>query len=310
MLFTGDGAHLAQSGADQKRRMTMKTRWLMGAAAAALTVAGALSAQAADLPTRKEAPVPVFVPPPFTWTGFYIGGNAGGVWNTGNTTVNAFLPALVSPFFPGGVVLSNFFPSGRLNSENSGFIGGGQAGYNWQTGAFGFSNLVLGIETDFDGSSLSKNVNIVGANFINPFTGAPNDFFTAHGHASLDWLGSTRGRVGFAAWDNRLLIYGTGGVAYGGGSANASFFDAQNGFFWGGSINKSRVGWTVGGGVEYALTYNWIIGAEYLYFNLGSHTTTLVGTGLLNPSIPAGSFVSVKQTFEGSVARARISYKF
>ncbi len=70
----------------------MKNRWLMGAAAAALTVAGAISAQAADLPTRKEAPAPIFVPPPFTWTGFYVGVNAGGIWGTGgnaSTTVFA-----------------------------------------------------------------------------------------------------------------------------------------------------------------------------------------------------------------------------
>jgi len=271
-----------------------------------LTVAGAVSAQAADLPTKKEAPAPIFVPPPFTWTGFYIGGNAGGAWSTGNTTVSAFLPALVTPFFPGGVLLSNFFPTGNLNSGTSGFIGGGQAGYNWQTGAF-----VLGVETDFDGTSLSKNFNAIGPSFINPFTGAPNDFFTAHAHASLDWLGTTRARVGFVATpDNRLMFYGTGGVAYGGGSANASFFDAQNGFFWSGSTSPSRVGWTVGGGVEYAWTNNWIIGAEYLYYTLGSHTTTLVGTGLLNPAIPAGSFVSAKTTIDGNIVRARLSYKF
>jgi outer membrane immunogenic protein len=274
----------------------MKTRWLMGAAAAALTVAGAVSAQAADLPTRKAPPTPVFVPPPFTWTGFYIGGNAGGVWNTGNTTVSAF--------FPSGVIFNSYLP-GRLNSGVSGFIGGGQAGYNWQTGAF-----VLGIETDFDGTSMSKNVSVVGPSFVNPFTGNPTDYFTANAHASLDWLGTTRGRVGFVATpDNRLMIYGTGGVAYGGGSANASFCDFSASFCWGGSTSPSRVGWTVGGGLEYALTNNWIIGAEYLYYNLGSHTTALLGTGTLNADV-AGSYVSVKQDFEGSIVRGRISYKF
>jgi outer membrane immunogenic protein len=290
----------------------MKNRWLMGAAAAALTVAGAVSTQAADLPTRKEAPPPVFVPPPFTWTGFYIGGNAGGGWSTGDTTLSGFFPAFTTPFFPGGVLFNNFLPTGRLNTGTSGFIGGGQAGYNWQTGwsMLGTGALVLGIETDFDGASMSKNVDIVGANFINPFTGVPNDFITAHGHASLDWLGTTRGRVGFTAWDNRLMFYGTGGVAYGGGSANASIFDAQNGFFWSGSTSASRVGWTAGAGVEYAFTDNWILGAEWLYFNLGSHTTTLVGTGLLNSIIPVGSFVSVRQTFDGNEVRARLSYKF
>ena len=55
----------------------MMNRWLKGVAIAALTVLGTVAAQAADLPTRKEAPAPVFVPPPFTWTGFYVGLNAG-----------------------------------------------------------------------------------------------------------------------------------------------------------------------------------------------------------------------------------------
>ena len=68
----------------------MINRWLMSAAAGALTVAGAFAAQAADLPTRKEAPAPVFVPPPFTWTGFYIGVNAGGVWGTGSTQTTLY----------------------------------------------------------------------------------------------------------------------------------------------------------------------------------------------------------------------------
>ena len=62
----------------------MTNNWLNGAAIAALTVAGAVAAQAADLPTRKEAPAPIFVPPPFTWTGFYIGLNAGGIITSGS----------------------------------------------------------------------------------------------------------------------------------------------------------------------------------------------------------------------------------
>ena len=277
----------------------MTNRWLMGAAAAALTVAGAISAQAADLPTRKEAPAPVFVPPPFSWTGFYVGVNAGGVWNTGNSTINAFFPA-------SGLFLSSFVPTGRLNSGESGFIGGGQAGYNWQTGAF-----VLGVETDFDGTTLSKNVSIVGPSFVNPFTGNPTDFFTANAKASLDWLGTTRGRVGFVATpDNRLMFYGTGGVAYGGGSANASFFNFNNTFGWAGSTSPSRVGWTVGAGLEYAWTNNIILGAEWLYYNLGSHTTDLAAVGLLDTRFLPGTFVSVKQTFEGNMVRARLSYKF
>src|SRR5208282_1344240 len=111
----------------------------------------------------------------------------------------------------------------------------GQAGYNWQTGAF-----VLGIVTDFDGTSLSKNFNFSSA----PFAGAGpfynGDTLNVNAKASLDWLGTTRGKVGFVVTpDNRLMFYGTGGVAYAGGSANFSVFDATQGLFLSGNPSSS-----------------------------------------------------------------------
>jgi outer membrane immunogenic protein len=124
----------------------MTNRWLKGVAIAALTAATSIAAAAADIPTRKEAPPPVFVPPPFTWTGFYIGLNAGGVIGSGSRTTSLFVPAAAS-------WIATYYPSG-LGSSPSGFIGGGQAGYNWQTGAF-----VLGVETDFDGTTMSRSFN-------------------------------------------------------------------------------------------------------------------------------------------------------
>ena len=277
----------------------MKTRWLMGAAAAALTVAGAVSAQAADLPTRKEAPAPIFVPPPFTWTGFYIGGNAGGIWSTGGNA-STTLYAAGFPF------LTANFPNANINNSNSGFIGGGQAGYNWQTGAF-----VFGVETDFDGSTLSRSRTIVGPSFVEPIAGL-NDFFTANGKISLDWLGSTRGRIGFVATpDNRLLIYGTGGFAYGGGSGHLNIYDATNGWYWASSnSNATRTGWTVGGGVEYAFTNNWIIGAEYLYFNLGTKYINTLPNGAVTSFFGPNVYTSTKINLDASVVRARVSYKF
>ena len=273
----------------------MTYRWLMGAAA--LTVAGAVAAQAADLPTRKEAPAPIFVPPPFTWTGFYVGVNAGAVWKSGNNNSSLYAPD--APW------LYTYWPNN--NNSNTGFIGGGQAGYNWQTGSW-----VFGVETDFDGSSLSKSRNIVGPNFTNPFTGTTG-YLSANGKISLDWLGSTRGRVGFVATpDNRLLIYGTGGVAYGGGTANLNFYDSStNIYFNSGNNDQSRAGWTLGGGVEYAITNNVILGAEYLYFDLGSKTYYAY-PGVIN-NIPAPYstvYAREKVNFDGSVVRARLSYKF
>jgi outer membrane immunogenic protein len=276
----------------------MKNRWLMGAAAATLTVAGAFAAQAADLPTRKEAPAPVFVPPPFTWTGFYIGGNAGGVWSTGNASTTVYANGF--PF------VTTYFPSGNLGNSQSGFIGGGQAGYNWQTGAF-----VLGVETDFDGTSLSRSRNIIGPAFLEPIAGV-NDFFTLNSSVKLDWLGSTRARVGFVATpDNRLMIYGTGGFAYGGGSAHLNFYDNVDGFYWSSSSgSQTRTGWTIGGGLEYAWTNNWTIGAEYLYYNLGSKHLLTVPNLAASNFFGAAVYSDTKVNFEGSVIRARINYKF
>jgi outer membrane immunogenic protein len=278
-------------------------RWLVGTAAAALAVAGAISAQAADLPTRKEAPAPVFVPPPFTWTGFYVGGNAGAIWGQGNATTtlyaNGFPLGAFNPF--------NVWPFGNLGNSNTGFIGGGQAGYNWQSGAW-----VFGVETDFDGTSLSRHRDFIGPTFVDPIAPFTNDFLTLNGSVRLDWLGSTRGRIGFVATpDNRLMFYGTGGVAYGGGSAHVNVFDAVNGWVWSSNVGSStRVGWTLGAGVEYAFTNNWILGAEYLYTDLGSRTFSAVPNVNASNFFGANVFSVTKVRFDFSEVRARISYKF
>jgi outer membrane immunogenic protein len=275
-------------------------RWLIGTTAA-LTVAGVLGAQAADLPTRKEAPAPVYVPPPFTWTGFYLGLNAGAIWGSHSADTTLFTDG----FALGTFNLNNVWPFGGFGGGNTGFIGGGQAGYNWQTGSW-----VFGVETDFDGSSLSRSRTLVGPAFADPIFGL-NDFFTANGSIHLDWLGTTRGRVGFAAFDNRLLIYGTGGVAYGGASAHLNVFD--NVFGWDWSANgggTSRVGWTAGAGFDYAWTNNWVLGAECLYYDLGSRTLATVPSVAASNFFGTNVFSSTKVNFTGEVVRARISYKF
>jgi outer membrane immunogenic protein len=269
--------------------------WLKGVAIAALTAIGAVAAQAADLPTKKEAPAPVFVPPPFTWTGFYVGLNAGGIISSGSRNVKLFDSDT-------GDFLNSSFPGGIGNGQ-SGFIGGGQAGYNWQTGAF-----VLGVVTDFDGTTLSKNFNFTSA----PFTGFPftGDTLNVNAKASLDWLGTTRGKVGFVATpDNRLLFYGTGGVAYGGGSSHFSFFDSASGLFWNGSPTSTRVGWTIGAGVEYALTNNITIGAEYLYVDLGNNSITTTPNAAAATAFP-GVFATAKIDYNASIFRALVNYKF
>ena len=274
----------------------MIKHWLKGVAIAALTAAGAVAAQAADLPTRKEAPAPVFVPPPFTWTGFYIGVNAGAVWGSGHVSSQLFASG-----FP---VLSTEWPGGTFGGSQTGFIGGGQAGYNWQTGAF-----VLGAETDFDWTSLSRHSNFVGATFFDPF--GRSDFLTENGSRRLDWLGTTRARVGYTGfWDSRLMIYATGGVAYGGGSSHFDVFDNRDGWDWnGGGGSNTRVGWTLGGGVEYAFTNNITLKGEYLYYDLGSTHSVIIANPLASTFFP-NTYATAKINFNGSIARLGLNYKF
>jgi outer membrane immunogenic protein len=295
-------ARVAYGVAPQNGDDKMMNRWLKGVAVAALTAVGAVAAQAADLPTRKEAPVPVFVPPPFTWTGFYVGLNAGAILPSGGRNATIFDPGAGTD----GGFINAAFPGG-LGSQGVGFLGGGQAGYNWQTGAF-----VLGVETDFDGSTLSKSFNNVGV----PFAGAgvpaalAGDFLSVNGKASLSWLGTTRARIGFVATpDNRLMIYGTGGVAYGGGTSNFSVFDSTTGSLFTGSPSSTRVGWVVGGGVEYAVTNNITVKGEYLYADLGSSTFNTVGNAAAATFFP-GVVATAKLSYNASIIRAGVNYKF
>jgi outer membrane immunogenic protein len=270
--------------------------WLKGVAIATLTAVGAVAAQAADLPTRKEAPAPVFVPPPFTWTGFYIGLNAGGIIASGSRNATLVVPS-------SAIWLQDYFP-GRIGNGQSGFIGGGQAGYNWQTGAF-----VLGVVTDFDGTTLSKSFNYTS----NPFSGAGwlnNDTLNVNAKASLDWLGTTRAKVGFVVTpDNRLQIYATGGVAYGGGSAHFNIFDSANSAYWTGNPSSTRVGWTIGAGVEYAVTNNVTIGGEYLYADMGSTHITTSPNSFASAIFP-NVYATAKFNYNASIFRALVNYKF
>ena len=277
----------------------MINSWLKGVAVVALMAVGTVAAQAADLPTRKEAPAPVFVPPPFTWTGFYVGVNAGGIAPSGGRgasllDTNPATSGFLSADFPGG-----------LGSQSVGFLGGGQAGYNWQTGAF-----VLGVETDFDGSTLSKSINNTGTPFGLAAGALSSDFLSVNAKTSLSWLGTTRARLGFVATpDNRLMIYATGGVAYGGGSSNFSAIDATTGSIFTASPSSTRVGWVVGGGVEYAVTNNITVKGEYLYADLGSSNFTSAGNGFAAAAFP-GVTVNSHFDYNASIFRAGVNYKF
>jgi outer membrane immunogenic protein len=262
-----------------------------GAAAFAVATLALSTAMAADLPLRKEAPmyVPPMVPT-YNWTGFYLGANLGVSFSNGSSNL------VGSPLF---LALANTvgIPSSGYGNNTAGFFGGAQAGYNWQLN----QAVVLGAETDFQWMSANPHGSVTTVGVL-PLTAVTTDV-----SARMNWLGTTRLRLGFVPID-RYMIYVTGGLAYGGGSWNASVVGtgAAGTDSWVGSNNASRVGWTIGGGSEYAITNNISIKGEYLYYNLGKATTTAAFTGADYP----GTNAIVSTQVEGSIVRAGINYKF
>ncbi|MBV8440265.1 MAG: porin family protein [Hyphomicrobiales bacterium] len=267
---------------------------LSGVAAAALALSGPPMAHAADLLTLKEPPAqPVFFAPPFTWTGFYVGLNAGGVLGAGSRSTT-----LYDASFP---LLSAYYPD-TLGTAASGWLGGGQTGMNWQWGG-----AVFGVETDIDWTSMNKTYSFTSA----PLTVyVPGDIVNVNASGKLDWLGTTRARIGFVATpDYRLMFYGTGGLAYGGGAGCLNVFDNLAGLAWHGAPSSTRLGWTLGAGVEYAITDNVTLRGEYLYYNLGSSNVVTV------PNLAARSFfpdvyAAAKYDYDGSIVRIGVSFKF
>jgi outer membrane immunogenic protein len=254
------------------------------------TLVLAAPAFAADLGVR--APVMPVEPVP-GWTGFYIGGNVG--WGWSDQPVNfSGDPHIIGPLIGSGVVASS------LASGPSGAIGGVQAGYNWQTGAF-----VLGIETDIDASAIAKSESFTSL-------GTKVDWFT-NADQELNFLGTVRGRLGYTITPS-LLAYGTGGFAYGGANVDTTVTSSTHGSNTTtcpnlcGILGSSQTltGWAAGGGLEYMVTPNWSMRAEYLYYDLGTLTQSYGD----NTGRFPGAFVSTGTEFKGSIARVGANYKF
>jgi outer membrane immunogenic protein len=310
---------------------------LLSTAVLALTTASAL---AADLPSRKAEPLLPPPPPPPMWTGFYAGLNAGGTWGASNGINMASGPVYLHPTaFTGsfGNALYDWaLPSaagatGTMKSSAGGFIGGGQIGYNWQAPYMG-GKFVVGLEADIQGIAGASsrgsmlNTTAVGSAISSSSSGAPITTI-ASASRSIDYLGTVRGRLGYLVTPT-LLVYGTGGLAYGGVSLNAGYWSAaptisrlaELNDAWGGMGNYSttRSGWTAGGGLEWMFMPNWSAKVEYLYYDLGTVALSLspAGSVINAPNDPRygqhwwlnASQVSAR--FNGNVVRAGVNYHF
>jgi len=326
----------------------MKTRLI----SASLFAAATGSAFAADLPS---AVAPAHSPPALSWTGFYTGLNAGYDWAT---TTNAATTA--SPLYdavalaannldpahvvsggliPGSTALAN---TGNAGVRQSGGLVGAQIGYNYQWG----QNFVAGLEADIQWTDARGSGAYAGASQdsiqwndgpgAHPCGPAVNCVLvrTAAGagriSAATDWLGTVRGRLGYL-FTPALMIYGTGGLAYGGVTASASHLALVEGSIanlnppyagfngvhslatvpGSGHYSSTRVGWTAGGGAEWRFAPNWSFKTEALYYQLGNanlNSSPVVTTSPVTISVPPYLPVSAGQPLIASKPSTRVRY--
>jgi outer membrane immunogenic protein len=260
--------------------MKIRALALNSAASLAVMVGGAI---AADLPLRSPAPPPAPAPiyaPIFTWTGLYVGVNAGYAGDKFE--------------YPYGGEISGTGYSGKPSISSSGALFGAQVGYNWQFG----SNWVVGIEADYQWSNIEGNVNINGA-----IAGLGTANLTAG--SEINGFGTVRGRVGYG-WD-RALIYVTGGWAFGRVDSRASLelCGAGGGGCFGGGLSRGTThnGWTAGVGMEYALTNNLSFKTEYLFVDLGRKN-------LYSANYGRGTTAALDVETRFHVVRAGLNYRF
>jgi outer membrane immunogenic protein len=252
--------------------------------AAACAIGLASSTMAADMAIKAPPSAPDAV---FSWTGFYVGINGGGGFTRDESVI-------LSETFNGAPFISGTWPgSGVFGKRDvSGGFGGGQIGYNWQAGSW-----VFGIEADAQGSGIRGST---GATL--PYISVGNTITTTRAE-KLDWFGTVRGRIG-TTWD-RWLVYGTGGLAYGRTKTSLNMTDTFN-FFAATTVQTTRAGYAIGGGVEYALTPNWTVKGEYQYLDLGRRTINVPELLIAAPSAFA---VSNSMRYDYHTVRIGVNYK-
>lgn len=179
--------------------------------------------------------------------------------------------------------------NGSNSASGSGFVGGGQLGYNWQQGSW-----VYGVETDLSGTSLKSSMS--GGLSAGCTTDAANT------NAKVDWYGTLRGRAGWAS--GPFLFYGTAGLAYGEVELNSTFTALSPALTTTAQVSSTRAGWVIGAGIEYLLQPNLSLNLGYQYVDLG--TLSLAST------TTSGGFVTQTASTHAAfhVATLGLSWRF
>jgi outer membrane immunogenic protein len=250
---------------------------------------GSTAAVAADM-SMNNMPMKSAAAPVYQWAGCYVGLNGGG-----GAAGSDFTTTVDPGTYMGAADAAEVTNDGTGSHNSPGFIGGGQAGCNWQNGT-----IVAGLEGDFD--YFHSNSNFFNDTNTLPVLGFP---FVIGQKLTTNYLATVRPRVGIAA--DRNLFYVTGGVAFTQASYTESYFDGNAPSATGSATgSKFLAGWTAGAGWEYALSDHWLVRFEYLL--AAFPTTSAVGT-ITNPG--GGT-----NTLHGSgdlvmqVARAAVNFKF
>jgi outer membrane immunogenic protein len=229
------------------------------------------------------------------WQGFYAGLNVGAGWGSTSASLHpntCFLAAGCGP---------QPAPTFSRSVDYSGPLGGVQAGYNWH-----FSpNWLLGLEADFDGSGVTTH----GANNFRTFSAPLPASATSSFSAGQDYLGTVRGRIGWII-NPELLLFGSGGFAYGQQHASANI-QFSNGVSFSGSKSELKTGWAAGGGIEYAFAPQWTLTGEYLRVDLGSTGSVIHFAGSpVPPGVNPNAIYTTNISGGENIIRAAVNYHF
>lgn len=233
------------------------------------------------------------------WRGLYVGANAGWVGASPHTQTKTEFNTAKYFNVPSDEDDVRELGNQRLTSDH--FTGGGQIGYNWQSGLW-----ILGLETDFNAFNTDSSTER-----SKKYVSVPTSTLTMGSTTQTDWLWTLRPRLGYATKDG-WLFYGTGGLTVADLAANFTLSDDNAGSLGNARehqhLSKTKMGWTVGGGIEVALDKNWSVRSEYLFADLGTlegSADDLFTTGGYQPNT-----LHREAEFEMHLVRFSLNYRF